>query len=242
MKIRSRHSEVIVDNWNSMLKDDINTPSLYDTGYRYLNHNIQNCVLESVSRTDFCFLYSNIIISLYREGFIGDLTSSSRSEIEEIEDFLNNKQNLDSDSYLKMKVIVNSFYGKISSFNYPHIKPYIRNPDSNKLGMLSKLVTDYNKLILDELLEKNSDKILYIDTDMIFHTEDLDYGDLDYDKISEKSKFDYLLISDMKRFVYKNGTDFHTKGLRISMRDKVDDRIIKIKEHIRYSNLKKLGI
>ena len=214
MKLTPRHRE-------ELLKVTMSQSSIGETctGFVWVNPNTKDVILEDVDVTEFMSFYPNIIVSLWDEGLIVD--PDIKGGVEKLRYFLENRESFE---YLSYKTFVNGFYGFLSMRKGTEVIP--------------RLIDKYLKLVFNEILDKN-DKVFYIDTDVIYHIGDLDFGDLDLSSISSCHVTDVLCIHDKKRYVFYDGIQIGSKGYGKKNRQEAENEFKKV---LRERKLNQLGI
>jgi hypothetical protein len=224
MTISTKHKEKLKEYYNSYSVED---PLKFGSGFVWINDKIKNVILEGVDNTSFTSLYPNILCALFDEGFIDE---KEKINISKLKYFIDNRQAIkNTPEYQQYKIFVNGYYGKLGMTR------------EGRISIL--LVSDYLNLIYQELMDNNPYKILYIDTDTIYHVGELNFGDLDIPKT--QSTIDVICMQDKKRYVFHDGNNFITKGHNSpyphdkKRRSEVESEI---KAHIRNKKLNTLGI
>lgn len=224
MKIRKEYIEKL----SQATEDDLVFDSfkIIEKNIHYINPNFKEVLLEDVTQIDFNALYPNLLVSLFDEGLIDE---KWREDIDRVAWFLKNRKQLKSLSnvsseYEKWKIHCNSLYMKIKSTH----------------------VTSYLDLFYTDLIDKYSDKIIYIDVDMFIlnltkdqfqskkHIEEI------YDFNFDTSFIRYFYIEGIKKYLIQDEFgEITVKGFRDP---KKFDLILFIKSLIRKKRLENLGI
>jgi hypothetical protein len=225
MRIRQKYIERLRQSTEEDLRFD--QFEIIKKNIHYLNPKFKEKLIEDVTQIDFNTLYPNLLISLFDEGLIDE---KWRGGIDGVRWFLKNRKDLKllslsgSTEYEKWKTHCNSLYMEIKSMH----------------------VTNYMDLFYTDLIEKYSDKVIYIDVDRLIlnisksdfqsktHIEEL------YDFDFEASFIRYSYIEGLKRYLFQeeNG-DILIKGFKES---KKIDVLSLVKRLIRESKLENLGI
>jgi len=214
-------------------KNAIGKPDYYQNvqlfGFIWVNPFIKGIPLKEVKQLTFTSLYPNIICGLIDSGYHEMASEKLRMGMIEFNkkfDYFNkNKLILKSDSevYKEYKTYINSFYGTLSYMS--------KIGDVDYTTMLSQYLTAY----YNDLLEINKNKILYIDTDIIFYCGELDL--LGFNIPYDIEEIPYIYIEEKKRYVIKKES-FEVKGYRKDAQRAID----LIKTFIRDDKIEKLGI
>ena len=171
-----------------------------DGGFFWMNSEIKNKPLKDIKKIDFNSLYANITTGLVNRGIHLSERDSVKISLDGFKDlfesFESDKHTLKVNNpsrYGELKASINSFIGSLfflsrteMSLNY------------------SSFITQYLKYFYQDLLENNKN-ILYIDTDSIFYSGEIDLLDFNVDYTQEK--FEYILFVEERRYVT------YTKGI-----------------------------
>ncbi len=227
MKIRPEYIERLKQVTESDLKFD--QFEIIKKNTHYLNPKFKEKLIEDIAQIDFNALYPNLLISLFDEGLIDE---KWREDIDRVRWFLKNRNQLKSLSnvsgeYEKWKIHCNSLYMKIRSVH----------------------VTNYMDLFYTDLIEKYSDKLIYIDVDLMIlnftkgefqiETNIEEIYDFDFDV----SFFKYFYIEKKKKYLIQDEYgEIYVQGFTESNKLKKQEWILFIKSLIRERKLKNLGI
>jgi hypothetical protein len=165
------------------------------TGFNWLNSNISQIPQSGVKKLQFSNLYASLICGFIELDWHKNTRESVRLTFDGFRDFFNKFQNniceikKNKALYTEYKTKANSFYGKLDLMSLFGHSP-------NYSGYLSQ----YLKFYYIDLIERNKDKILYIDTDQIFYKGEIDL--LDFPTSYELENIDYVLFAGKKKFVY----------------------------------------
>jgi hypothetical protein len=165
-------------------------------------------------------MYPHIMILLHDEGLI------NIPESEKLKWFFQNLKNLkltNNGEYYKWKVWVNSLYGEFSKQPRGHLI----------LGLISK----YQSLLIDEILENNPHHIVYIDTDRIISINSLNM--LDCPLTYSTDTLTLGIIKEKKKYVVHDGNELKIKGYPTRKHEEVKREV---QSRIRQLQLEKLGI
>ncbi len=227
MKIRPEYIERLKQVTESDLKFD--QFEIIKKNTHYLNPKFKEKLIEDVTQIDFNTLYPNLLISLFDEGLIDE---KWKEDIDRVGWFLKNRSELKrlsnvSGEYEKWKIHCNSLYMKIRSMH----------------------VTNYMDLFYTDLIEKYSDKVIYIDVDMLIlnisksdfqsktHIEEI------YDFYFDASFIRYSYIENLKKYLIQDEDgEIRVQGFTVSNKSKKQEWILFIKSLIRERKLKNLGI
>ena len=200
-------------------------------GYNYINPYIKEVPLKNVMQLSFNSLYPNIICGMVEAGIHKtakeNVQKSLESFKESFEYFDLNKRNLklnDPDKYLEQKKNINSFYGKLGFLSNTDMAP-------NYPGF----VTEYLRHYYDDLLKRNQNIILYIDTDIIFFAGEIDL--LEFNIPFDIENVEYVMFSEKKRYVMLK-SEIVTRGYHKNAQEAIDI----LKRYIRNDKIEELGI
>lgn len=211
-------------------------------GFNYLNPFIKDVALKNVNELSFNSLYPNIICGIVEAGLHNNLkdvepppgfptTSGIIKKLvefkEKFEAFQRNRVDLKKNSpyrYAEIKAEINKFYGEL----------YYMFPNDKK--NYAFIVTEYLKNYYEDLLECNPNTILYIDTDTIYYTGEINL--LDFNIPFEIENIDYIMFSDKKKYAMSKNNIMVTKGYHKNKG--AQDAIIFLKKHIRNDKLEDL--
>lgn len=223
----------LLDKYKAAISNpDYEFTNSYQTGgFNWLNPLIKGVPLKEVKKLSFSSLYQNIICGLVDSGYHQMASQKLKSGMIEFNQrfhyFDNNKSVLKSDSevYKDYKTYINSFYGTLGYMSKV-------SGDIDFVTMVAK----YLNAFYNDLLHRNKNKILYIDTDTIFYCGELDL--LEFNVNYDIEEIPYILIEDLKRYVIKK-EDFESKGYRGK---NVQRAIDLLKTLVREDKIEKLGI
>ena len=200
-------------------------------GYNYINPYIKEIPLKNVMQLSFNSLYPNIICGMVEAGIHKtakeNVQKSLESFKESFEYFDLNKRNLklnDPDKYLEQKKNINSFYGKLGFLSNTDMAP-------NYPGF----VTEYLRHYYDDLLKRNQNIILYIDTDTIFFAGEINL--LEFNIPFDIENVEYVMFSEKKRYVMLK-SEIVTRGYHKNAQEAIDI----LKRYIRNDKIEELGI
>ncbi len=200
-------------------------------GYNYINPLIKDVPLKNVMQLNFNSLYPNIICGLVEAGFHEDSKESVKKSLEGFKDnfeyFDSNKRNLklnEPEKYKELKASINSFYGKLGFLSNANMAP-------NYPGF----VTEYMRYYYDDLLKRNQNIILHIDTDTIFYAGEIDL--LGFNVPYDIESIDYIMFSEKKRYVMLK-SEIVTKGYHKNAQEAIDI----LKRYIRNDKIEDLGL
>ena len=200
-------------------------------GYNYINPYIKEVPLKNVMQLSFNSLYPNIICGMVEAGIHKtakeNVQKSLESFKESFEYFDLNKRNLklnDPDKYLEQKKNINSFYGKLGFLSNTDMAP-------NYPGF----VTEYLRHYYDDLLKRNQNIILYIDTDTIFFAGEINL--LEFNIPFDIENVEYVMFSEKKRYVMLK-SEIVTRGYHKNAQEAIDI----LKRYIRNDKIEELGI
>jgi len=211
-------------------KNAIGKPDYHQSGgFNWLNPYVKGIPLKEVKQLTFSSLYPNIICGLIDSGYHEMASEKLRLSMIEFHkkfDYFNKNRLLlkpYDEVYKEYKTYINSFYGTLSYMS--------KVGDTDYANMLSQYLSAY----YDDLLEVNRSKILYIDTDIIFYSGELDL--LGFNIPYDIEEIPYILIEEKKKLIIKK-EDFITKGYRKDAQRAID----LLKSLIREDKIEKLGI
>ena len=152
-------------------------------GFTNFVESYKNVIIQDVYELSFNNLYATIAVGLFESGI--DFSSYN---INKLKDYLENKPATNSIDYMAWKFLVNSSYGEIWKVD-------------EKLALR---ITQYNHCMLLDICENNK-SIIYVDTDTIYYTGDINLLDIDFKH--ELKKLKYFFISAKKKLIrfYENG-------------------------------------
>jgi hypothetical protein len=200
-------------------------------GFTYINPLIIDIPLKNVNSIKFGDLYPIILSGLVEEGYHEIANDKIKNSLidyrKKVDFFINNKKELKSNpnKYKELKKEINSFFGRLSYFNIIEETP-------NYPLMVTKYMEKYYK----DLLNVNKDKILYIDTDIVFYFGEIDILDIDIKYISKKIKY-FLAKGEKKYLTFED--DYFLRGLE---NNDAKEAINLIKNFIRNDKIEELGI
>jgi hypothetical protein len=192
----------------------------YIGGYKWINSEHQDKLLENLHQLDFSLLYPRIICLLHEEGLI-----DVEDEYSIIKYFLEDRERLretNKSEYDIRRTQINSFYGKFTSNKSNH--------------SIVALIFEYCTILYDRLLLQYKDKIVYIDTDTIISIEEINIDDCVIP--FERNIIKFGLFRNIKYFVTFDGENFRT----ISVASKKNNLISEFRLLIRERNLEKLDL
>ena len=192
----------------------------YIGGYKWINSEHQDKLLENLHQLDFSLLYPRIICLLHEEGLI-----DVEDEYSIIKYFLEDRKRLretNKSEYDIRRTQINSFYGKFTSNKSNH--------------SVVALIYEYCSILYDRLLLQYKDKIVYIDTDRIISIEEINIDDCVIP--FERNIIKFGLFRNIKYFVTFDGENFRT----ISVASKKNNLISEFRLLIRERNLEKLDL
>jgi len=197
-----------------------------DKRIHHIGDHSRGNLYEDVVQIDLNALFPSLLIGLFDAGLIDE---KWKEDIERVKWFLKNKKDLKllsnvSGEYQKWKVHCNSLYMKIQS-------PY---------------VVEYMNLFYSDLIDKYTDKIIYIDVDLIilnfkkveFQTKELveELSDFEYDT----TFINYFYAEELKRYVKQDEHgEISVQGYTEQKKEKLQALI---KTEIRRRKLDNLGI
>jgi len=200
-------------------------------GYNWINPYIKDVPLKNVLQLSFNSLYPNIICGMVEAGVHKtakeNVQKSLESFKESFEYFDINKRNLklnNPDKYLEQKKNINSFYGKLGFLSNTGMSP-------NYPGF----VTEYMRYYYDDLLKRNQNIILHIDTDTIFYAGEIDL--LGFNVPYDVESIDYIMFSEKKKYVMLK-SEIVTRGYHKNAQKAIDI----LKRYIRNDKIEDLGI
>jgi DNA polymerase elongation subunit (family B) len=200
-------------------------------GYNYINPLIKDVPLKNVMQLNFNSLYPNIICGLVEAGFHKDSKESVKKSLEGFKDnfeyFDSNKRNLklnEPEKYKELKTSINSFYGKLGFLSNANMAP-------NYPGF----VTEYMRYYYDDLLKRNQNIILHIDTDTVFYAGEIDL--LGFNVPYDIESIDYIMFSEKKKYVMLK-SEIVTRGYHKNTQEAIDI----LKRYIRNDKIEDLGI
>jgi len=200
-------------------------------GYNWINPYIKDVPLKNVLQLSFNSLYPNIICGMVEAGVHKtakeNVQKSLESFKESFEYFDINKRNLklnNPDKYLEQKKNINSFYGKLGFLSNTGMSP-------NYPGF----VTEYMRYYYDDLLKRNQNIILHIDTDIVFYAGEIDL--LGFNVPYDVESIDYIMFSEKKKYVMLK-SEIVTRGYHKNTQDAIDI----LKRYIRNDKIEDLGI
>lgn len=166
-------------------KERLHNNELQKGGYIHYTEDNTNKLLNDVKVTNFYRLYTQIAVAIFDEGF---LPQSESDNIDYLRKYLEDSSNIEME--LRGEIVhPNYYYGYLSRIDINY----------------TFLISAYMHHVYNDIVEKYNDDIIYIDTDSIFHTVDLDldYLDLKY----ESTSFKHLIMIAKKRYIaYPNDT------------------------------------
>ena len=206
------------------------------TGFNWLNSNIAQIPQSGVKKLEFSHLYPTLITGLIELDWHKNTKESVRLTFDGFRDFFNKFQKnmdvikKDKALYKEYKTKANSFYGKLDLMSLFGHSP-------NYSGYLSQ----YVKFYYTDLIEKNKDKILYIDTDQIFYKGEIDL--LDFPTPYEIKNIDYILFAGKKKFVYLKEDKISIFGEKYQWSEVESNNCVKrLKSFVRQDKINKLGV
>lgn len=205
--------------------------SVVGKNIHWLNPNYKDILLEDLVRIDFNNLYPNIILGLYNEGLID---KEWESDIQKLKSFLENVDELKK----KTKEFIGKPYDDLQNSILGSYKAG-RIHANNLYGKIkSSLIDEYLHLVYNDLIEKFSDDIVYIDVDMIICKSDIDISTIPSNRY-EVSKLEYFYIESLKKYIIFSNGQLETKG---HSKFTKEDLLQLVKGEIRQRRLNKLGI
>jgi hypothetical protein len=200
-------------------------------GYNWINPYIKDVPLKNVLQLSFNSLYPNIICGMVEAGVHKTAKENVQKSLESFkksfEYFDINKRNLklnNPDKYLEQKKNINSFYGKLGFLSNTGMSP-------NYPGF----VTEYMRYYYDDLLKRNQNIILHIDTDIVFYAGEIDL--LGFNVPYDVESIDYIMFSEKKKYVMLK-SEIVTRGYHKNTQDAIDI----LKRYIRNDKIEDLGI
>lgn len=204
--------------------------------FNWLNPNIAQIPKCSVKKLQFSHLYPSLICGFIELDWHKNTKESVRLTFENFRDFFNKFQKdfniikKDKNLYKEYKTKANSFYGKLDLMTLFGHSP-------NYSGYLSQ----YLKFYYSDLIEKNLDKILYIDTDQIFFTGEIDL--LDFPTSYELENIDYVLFAGKKKYVYLKENKINIFGEKYQWSESESSKCVtRLKVFARQNKIKELGL
>jgi hypothetical protein len=192
----------------------------YIGGYKWINSEHQDKLLENLHQLDFSLLYPRIICLLHEEGLI-----DVEDEYSIIKYFLEDRERLrktNKSEYDIRRTQINSLYGRFTSNKSNH--------------SIVALIYEYCSILYDRLLLQYKDKIVYIDTDRIISIEEINIDDCVIP--FERNIIKFGLFRNIKYFVTFDGENFRT----ISVASKKNNLISEFRLLIRERTLENLDL
>ena len=151
----------------------------------WINPNVQDILQVDFYELSFINLYPNITLGLYEL----NLLESEKENVNKFVNIFNDYEKLKSDDSLfkHYRTIVNSFYGQMSTQS-------------------ALKVTEYLKYYFEDILQKNSENILYYDVDTIFYKNEIDV--LNTELPYKIEKVDFGVFFDRKRYTLVKSNKF----------------------------------
>ena len=202
------------------LSEHLKEGHYYIGGYKWINSEHQDKLLENLHQLDFSLLYPRIICLLHEEGLI-----QIEDEYSVIKYYLENKERLkktNKSEYDIRRTQINSLYGRFASNKSNH--------------SIVALIFEYCSILYDGLLLQHKDKIVHIDTDRIISIEEINIDDCVIPFERNIIKFGFFRA--IKYFVTFDGENFRTIGVA----SKKNNLISEFKLLIRERNLEKLDL
>jgi hypothetical protein len=207
-----------------------NNWAIKDKLIHYLGDFSRGNLYEDVTQIDFNALYPTILIGLFEAGL---LEEKWKEDIDRVEWFLKNRKELKrlaklnqtgTSEYEKWKIHCNSLYIKVKS-------PY---------------VVEYMNIFYSDLLENYSNKIIYIDVDLLI----LDIKKSDFQTkeiITELSHFNhditfinYFYAEELKRYIKQDESgEISFCGFKDGKKETIEALV---KREIRRRKLDRLGL
>jgi hypothetical protein len=193
MKLPQRHKEELLKEKEEIQNSVMNT---FKGGYNWINPEYKDVIIENIQVTEFTQMYPHIMVMLHDEGLI-DIPEES----DKMKWFFQNVKNLklagDGEHY-KWKSWVNSLYGL-----------FWKQPKGHLIfGLISK----YQYLLYDEILENNPEHIVYIDTDMILSVNPVNLGDCPLPHSTDTLTLG--IVKEKKMYIVHDGNELKIKGYR----------------------------
>lgn len=205
-------------------------------GFNWLNSNISQIPQSDVKKLQFSYLYPTLITGFIDLDWHKNTKESVRLTFDNFKNFFNKFQkNInviknDKDLYEEYKVTLNSFYGKLDIMT-------LFGHSLNYSGYLSQ----YLKFYYTDLIEKNKDKILYIDTDQIFYKGEIDL--LDFPTSYEIENIDYVLFAGKQKYVYLKDDKVTIRGKKYQWSEVESNNCVrKLKSFVRQDKINKIGV
>jgi hypothetical protein len=205
MKLPQRHKDILLKE-----KQEIESSGLatFKGGYNWLNEEYKDVIIENLQVTNFTQMYPHIMVLLHDEGLI-DIPEES----EKLKWFFQNVKNLKlgmnvnntQSEYYKWKLWTNSLYGEFSKQNKGHLIH----------GLMSK----YQYLLYDEILENNPHHVIYVDTDQIISINKPNI--LDCPLPYSTDNLTLGVFKQIKRYVVYDGYDIKVKGYPVRKHEEV---------------------
>ena len=180
-------------------------PNIELYGYINFEENYKNVMITDVYELSFNNIYANVIVGLSESGI-----DFSPYDVPKLKSHLENKPIKDSIDYVAWKFLVNSSYGEIYKIN----------------EFLAQYITQYNNFMLKDISDNNQ-SIIYIDTDTIYYTGDINL--LDIDLKYEIRKLKYFFITAKKKMIrfYEDG-DVKITGYQVARRSNTNKNVKEI--------------
>mgnify|MGYP000906264604 FL=1 len=208
--------------------DEINLKKTEGHRTCYVNNPRYNLlkIHNNVVRIDFTHLYNLVLIQMYDEGLIPD----EKVSIESIKHLLSIKEDVEESDMYNWRYAFNTIWSKLFQRN--------RN-DAN-------MVCDYMHHFYQELLHKNNNEIIYIDTDCIILNElSQDVKNL-IDELGLPYKtvdLDYFYLIAKKRYAYTDENhNIKIKGLPKKELNRFEKLESMMRTHIREDKLVSIGL
>jgi hypothetical protein len=218
MKLPQRHKEELLKEKEKIQNSVMTT---FKGGYDWINPEYKDVIIENLQVTEFTQMYPHIMVMLHDEGLI-DIPEES----DKMKWFFQNVKNLKlagDGEYYKWKGWVNSLYGL-----------FWKQP---KGLLIFGLISKYQYLLFDEILENNPEHIVYIDTDMILSVNPVNLGDCPFPHSTDTLTLG--IINEKKRYIVHDGNELKIKGYPTRKHEEVKREV---QSRIRQLQLEKLGI
>jgi len=225
---------------------DLENIKSYGGGYYYINPYIKEVPLKNVKQLTFNSLYPNIICSLIDAGLHKNapdyIIKIFENFKEEFEYYIINRNYLKLNyyKYQELKININSFYGKLA----------MNRLGNHNTANYATYVTEYLCHYYNDLLKRNQRIILYIDTDMIFYTEEAEEIDLlGFNLPFDIETINYIIFPEDRRYIMlkNNENEIEVRGYSVSKKgiwDKLrkEKAIDSLRGYIRNDKIECLGI
>jgi hypothetical protein len=187
----------------------------------YFNDKYKDIIQENIKLYEFESLFTNIMVLL------NDEKIAEIPEIDMIKYFFENEENIKKNNkeYTDYKTLKNGLFGRLPKYE-------------NGI-LIQSLIVKYQNLIMSEILE-NNDKILYIDTDIIYSNEIINIDQITQIPYSIKSIPSFLPKKIKRYLIEEEDGSIILKGYFDPIsRQNIMNEFKQMKRNI---NLSKLGI